>query len=613
MKTTLQAKDSQPTYPVDHDRGTPGPRQAGRGGVGAPAHAAGSGTLQQMADDSARVRRQLTQAEHIKAGAQQRGMPPAQRAQSGGQGRTGLPPQLKAGVESLSGLSMNHVSVHYNSPLPAQLHAHAYAQGSEIHLGNGQEKHLPHEAWHVVQQAQGRVRPTMQLRDALAVNDDAGLEHEADVMGAKAMQQLPTGDQAPVNPAASPSAPLQLMRFARFSGWRGLNLSPYTSAEKELNTLEGTTVAAVIKVLDSMYKRHGVVKGSELGLDVPHEKFARDLTNLLKSVREDTFDTKQYGAAQTRLNNIIGYIVAINEYDGVARERAAHNKEQANNVVPHRLDDIPREKLWKTYLDRKFHEKAMESNPDNPGMLFDSQMSPGYQKSMLEALAPMLPGASAEEEKEHEPPDERLNYGSYTALHDAVVKYTANPEQMKKLGGREGFSQFATPKIPNEQGLERIERLAAVEEAKHVMISTKPLVAEVDPNASRDEQPDAVTLHSQDSSAVHIDTQYRRAEGEPLVNAILKLYYDGRSTAEENDAKLKRIVTAIRSLHIGHFFGDANGRLHMFVMLNKFLVEEGFSPAILPRGPDVFGGLATVDALVADVLEGMRLFHEETQ
>ena len=40
--------------------------------------------------------------------------------------------------------------------------AHAYTQGSEIHLGAGQERHLPHEAWHVVQQAQGRVRPTLQ-------------------------------------------------------------------------------------------------------------------------------------------------------------------------------------------------------------------------------------------------------------------------------------------------------------------------------------------------------------------------------------------------------------------------------------------------------------------
>ena len=44
---------------------------------------------------------------------------------------TGLPNQLKAGIESLSGMSMDHVKVHYNSDKPAQLNAHAYAQGRQ--------------------------------------------------------------------------------------------------------------------------------------------------------------------------------------------------------------------------------------------------------------------------------------------------------------------------------------------------------------------------------------------------------------------------------------------------------------------------------------------------
>lgn len=102
---------------------------------------------------------------------------------------TGLPDQLKSGIESLSGMSMDHVNVHYNSSQPAQLNAHAYAQGSDIHVGPGQEKHLPHEAWHVVQQAQGRVKSTMQMKAGVPVNDDVGLEAEADVMGAKALQR----------------------------------------------------------------------------------------------------------------------------------------------------------------------------------------------------------------------------------------------------------------------------------------------------------------------------------------------------------------------------------------------------------------------------------------
>jgi hypothetical protein len=101
---------------------------------------------------------------------------------------TGLPDNLKTGMENLSGMSLDDVNVHRNSDKPAQLQAHAYAQGTDIHLGPGQEKHLPHEAWHVVQQKQGRVKPTMQMMGMFNVNDDAGLEKEADVMGAKALR-----------------------------------------------------------------------------------------------------------------------------------------------------------------------------------------------------------------------------------------------------------------------------------------------------------------------------------------------------------------------------------------------------------------------------------------
>lgn len=105
--------------------------------------------------------------------------------------KTGLPDKLKSGVETLSGMSMDTVKVHYNSSQPAQLNALAYARGSDIHVAPGQEKHVPHEAWHVVQQAQGRVKPTMQLKDEVNVNDDQGLEREADLFGAKALQMRP--------------------------------------------------------------------------------------------------------------------------------------------------------------------------------------------------------------------------------------------------------------------------------------------------------------------------------------------------------------------------------------------------------------------------------------
>ena len=111
----------------------------------------------------------------------------------GAPNNTGLPDNLKAGIENLSGYSMDDVKVHYNSDKPEQLQAHAYAQGTDIHLAPGQEKYLGHEAWHVVQQKEGRVKPTMQMKGKMNVNDDSSLETEADLMGAKAIDNTENG------------------------------------------------------------------------------------------------------------------------------------------------------------------------------------------------------------------------------------------------------------------------------------------------------------------------------------------------------------------------------------------------------------------------------------
>lgn len=124
-----------------------------------------------------------------------------QRAEAPRPNNTGMPDNLKSGIESLSGFSMDDVRVHYNSSKPATVQALAYTQGTDIHVAPGQEKHLPHEAWHVAQQMAGRVSPTTNI-NGMPVNDNAALEHEADVMGEKAVQckGAKKGDFCPKGP-----------------------------------------------------------------------------------------------------------------------------------------------------------------------------------------------------------------------------------------------------------------------------------------------------------------------------------------------------------------------------------------------------------------------------
>lgn len=157
--------------------------------------------MQETANDNPRNRElaQLLQVANEHPAGQE---PPIQKREN----KTGLPDNLKAGIENLSGYSMDDVKVHYNSDKPAQLQARAYARGTDIHIGSGQEKHLAHEAWHVVQQKQGRVKPTVQMKGGVNVNDSAWLEKEADEMGARAArdgQSLLSGGDAATDAAAS--------------------------------------------------------------------------------------------------------------------------------------------------------------------------------------------------------------------------------------------------------------------------------------------------------------------------------------------------------------------------------------------------------------------------
>lgn len=127
--------------------------------------------------------------------------------------RTGLPDDLKRGVEALSGVNLDSVKVHFRSPEPARLHAHAYARGNVIHVAPGQEHHLPHEAWHLAQQALGRVAPTMQLKSDTPVNDDPALEREADRMGAAALRAGRAGAAGTHARLAPPATPAPLARW----------------------------------------------------------------------------------------------------------------------------------------------------------------------------------------------------------------------------------------------------------------------------------------------------------------------------------------------------------------------------------------------------------------
>lgn len=240
---------------------------------------------------------------------------------------TGLPDQLRSGVEHLSGESMSDVKVHYNSNKPAQLNAHAYAQGTDIHLASGQEKHLPHEAWHVAQQKQGRVKPTRQMKGKIPINDDSGLEKEADIMGAKAMQ-LGQKEQPPANEAKVKASGIKASIVQGNFKNPGAMVSPQKQFEerKAMNKrkedlLDATTTAFPVEAekLNALreafqnttfyYGTTGGAQGRAKEIQKAATMMGRHLTKLRMKKRAELHERKNSGetltdAEETRLTHL---------------------------------------------------------------------------------------------------------------------------------------------------------------------------------------------------------------------------------------------------------------------------------------------------------------------
>ena len=109
--------------------------------------------------------------------------------------RTGMPDSVKSRMEDTFATDFSDVRVHPNSGKASKARALAYTQGSDVHFAPGQFKPessagqqlLGHELAHVVQQAQGRVKPTGEVT-GLPVNDSPDLENEADRLGEKVIK-----------------------------------------------------------------------------------------------------------------------------------------------------------------------------------------------------------------------------------------------------------------------------------------------------------------------------------------------------------------------------------------------------------------------------------------
>jgi hypothetical protein len=325
------------------------------------------------------------------------------------------------------------------------------------------------------------------------------------------------------------------------------------------------------------------------------------------------------------------------------------------------LTDLPKDLWWQVYIDAPFHEDAMKKS--NPGRLFDDQRSPGYQRSMIEALDTFVVNKELQQKD--------IDYDLYTKIHQCATSYIFHKEigsdQREWMSRPNGISSdspypftFARLNPIPEEGVARQERLAALEEMRHENINGVPLytdhpdydaekqqwLREMNKHQTYDfleyicdhgfmnlknhapdmnemlqelnikDKPQGIIMGitSTHDRSVAMLPLYSPGQGPEIISACFREYNDSMKRPDQSrDQILRDIARLVRQVHMVHQKYDGMGRTNTCILLNKELVRRGFCPTILPEGPGVFGGLKTLDGLVKDIRDGMRKFQEAVE
>lgn len=86
-------------------------------------------------------------------------------------------------------MDLSDVRIHRNNSEPDRLKAHVFTRGAGVFLATGKDNYLTHEAWHAVQQKQGRVQANFSFK-GLLISNSRSLESEADRI-AQRMTSMP--------------------------------------------------------------------------------------------------------------------------------------------------------------------------------------------------------------------------------------------------------------------------------------------------------------------------------------------------------------------------------------------------------------------------------------
>lgn len=322
-----------------------------------------------------------------------------------------------------------------------------------------------------------------------------------------------------------------------------------------------------------------------------------------------------------------------------------------------KLQNLPQDQWWKLFIEGDKHDGA--KSDDQNAMRFDSEQSPGYYAAMSRAFQTFVAKSDRHE----------LSFADYDAMHLAVTQDTLSKSGGSafspvphKLSAKNISFPMTKGEFPNPEALEELraqgmlgldakgmeviggidddpELLAegkkfdekliedheegdfqstAGKDGSMLLLTLKQIYQGQGPIADFSSTLQVVKVKATQTMQLLVNTNRVASSAEAEVSGLFKTYYAELKKVASSEGterqkrrnKLIQVARLVRALHVGHYFHDANGRLNTMVLLNRLLIDCGFSPVLMDR-TDIFGGAFSEIELVRALELGFKKFARE--
>ncbi|MEU8718450.1 hypothetical protein AB0C83_41340, partial [Streptomyces sp. NPDC048663] len=267
------------------------------------------------------------------------------------------------------------------------------------------------------------------------------------------------------------------------------------------------------------------------------------------------------------------------------------------SAMPSLSQLLPEESWWRLFIDPNMHSEAYKNSPDDVGDFLDRTSYPGYRQSMTELYREVLDGNRSGRDWS------RIDAAAFHELHNMATRHLISGAKRNVVTT---WSQSDHRTTMRGTGTDRL----ASDLTDEVLLGRR-LLFDIKEGRRPDAKPLAVLYRDRRGPQLSLD--YGPGEAPLLVQAAMDRYYGELAVAGSSQDKLLAIARVTRAMQILQTKTDGNSRVNVHTLMQKFLLEQGFRPAILMDSKSLFLGGYTADEIVERLKEGMERFDQHVR